>query len=118
MQTLGLIDLYWQGNKIDVEEGGTVTLGGVRNKPIVVGRQVMRAQQMMQSEIEVRTVVKAGQSITDLLGTTEGELQVKCDTGQTLVWDVAFLTETPKMTAGEGGKVELKFVAGTPQELL
>jgi hypothetical protein len=117
MQTLGLISLFWQGNQIPIQEGGSFTIGGPRNQPIIVGQSVMRAQKMMQSDIMATTVVQAGQSISALLGTSEGELQIQCDTGQTFVWESAFLIESPKVTAGEGGKVELHFVGGAPQEL-
>jgi hypothetical protein len=48
----------------------------------------------------------------------EGELQVICDTGQTYVFADAFLTDRPEMTSGEGGKIELKWAAGAPEELL
>ena len=117
-QTLGILELYWGGQQIPIEAGGKVTLGGVRNKPVVVGRQVRRAQEMLQSEVSVTSVVQAGVSVLQLLGTAEAEMQVKCDTGQTFVWTTAFLEGAPGFSGGEGGKLELKLAAGEPQELL
>ena len=117
-QTLGILELHWGGQPIPIESGGKVTLGGVRNKPVVVGRQVRRAQEMLQSEVSVTSVVQAGVSVLQLLGTAEAEMQVKCDTGQTFVWTTAFLEGAPGFSGGEGGKLELKLVAGEPQELM
>lgn len=118
MQTLGIIDLYWGGQKIDIEKGGTVKLGGVRNKPVIVGRKVMRAQEMLESEVDVTSVVEAGVSVLGLLGTSEAEMQVKCDTGQTFVWDSAFIEGAPEFSGDEGGKLKIKLVGGEAQELL
>ena len=117
-QTLGILELYWGGQQIPIEAGGKVTLGGVRNKPVVVGRQIRRAQEMLQSEVSVTTVVQAGVSVLQLLGAAEAEMQVKCDTGQTFVWTTAFLEGAPGFSGGEGGKLELKLAGGEPQELL
>ena len=116
-QTLGIIALYWGGQPIPIESGGKVTLGGVRNKPVVVGRQVRRAQEMLQSEVSVTSVVQAGQDVLGLLGTAEAEMQIECDTGQTFVWTTAFLEGAPGFSGGEGGKLEIKLVAGEPQQL-
>ena len=116
-QTLGILELYWGGQQIPIEAGGKVTLGGVRNKPVVVGRQVRRAQEMLQSEVSVTSVVQAGQDVLGLINTPEQELQVKCDTGQIFVWSTAFLEGAPGFSGGEGGKLELKFVAGEPDQL-
>ncbi len=116
-QTLGIFELYWGGKAIPIESGGKVTVGGVRNKPVIVGRQVRRAQEMVQSEVSVTSVVQAGQDVLGLLGTAEAEMQVICDTGQTFVWTTAFLEGAPGFTGGEGGKLEIKLVAGEPQQL-
>ena len=116
-QTLGILELYWGGQPIPIEAGGKVTVGGVRNKPVVVGRQVRRAQEMLQSEVSVTSVVQAGQDVLGLINTPEQELQVKCDTGQIFVWSTAFLEGAPGFSGGEGGKLELKFVAGEPDQL-
>ncbi len=117
-QTLGIIDLYWGGQKIDVEPGGEVTLGGLRNKPVVVGRKIRRAQEMLQSEVSVTSVVEAGVSVLQLLGTSEAEMQVHCDTGQVFTWESAFIEGAPNFSGQDGGKLKIKLVAGEPQELM
>jgi hypothetical protein len=117
MQTLGIIDIFWGGRKLDNEPGGTVKLGGVRNKEVIFSRKVGRAQMMMASEISVTVPIEAGQRVSDTFTTEENELQVHCDSGQIFSWDEAFLTETLEFTAGEGGKLKLTFKGGEPIEL-
>ena len=72
----------------------------------------------MATEVSATTHLKRGQRFTDLYSVDEGELQVICDTGQTYVFTDAFLTERPEMTSGEGGKIEMKWAASAPEELL
>ena len=38
--------------------------------------------------------------------------------GQTYVFPEAFLSNRPEMTSGEGGKIELVWMAGEPEELI
>lgn len=117
-QALGIIDLIWKGTKIPLEKGATFNKGGMRNTPVVVGRQVHRSQEFMQSTIKGVTVLLAGQRLTDLLGDgTEGEAQVKCDTGQNFLVPDAFLTAIPDVTGGEGGKIGLEFAGSEALEI-
>lgn len=117
--TLGIIDIVWKGKKLPVEKGAKVKLGGPKNNAVLAGRQVHRAQEMEASEITATIPLMRGQRLLDLYGDgREGELQVICNTGQTYVFSDAFLENRPEMTAGEGGKVELKWMAGEPEELI
>jgi hypothetical protein len=115
-QVLGIAEVFWNGTLVPAEPGQSFKLGGLRNKSVIAGAQVFRAQQMMVSEINVTSVVQAGQNVSDLYSIGEGELQIQCDTGQIFVWPNAFLVDTPDITAGEGGKIKLQWHAGTPQE--
>lgn len=117
-QVLGIADIAWRGRNIPVEKGAKLKLGGLKNNPVVYGRRVGRAQEFMQSEIEAVTVLERGQRFRDLYDVGEGELQVICDTGQTYVFPDAFLSEQIEMTAGEGGKLTLKWAAGEFEEIL
>jgi len=119
MQVLGIIDIYWRGRNIPVEKGAKLRLGGIKNNAVTYGRGVGRAQEYQGSEITATTHAERGQSILDLLDPGEGELQAVCDTGQTYVWDDAFLEgDRPEATGGEGGKIDLKWAAGEPQEII
>ncbi|WP_439596458.1 phage tail tube protein [Falsiroseomonas sp.] len=118
-QTVGIIDAYWRDRKIAAEKGSKFKMGGLKNNAVVLGRQVHRSQEMEASEITVVTSLLRGQRLTDLYGDgSEGELQILLDTGQTYIFPDAFLTNRPEVTGGEGGKVELVWMAGEGEELL
>jgi Phage tail tube protein len=117
-QVLGIVDIVWQGRNIPVEKGAKLKLGGIKNKEVVYGRRVGRAQEFMASEISATTHLERGQRLTDLVNLGEGELQVLCDTGQSFVFPDAFLKDEQEMTGGEGGKIELKWAAGDFQEIM
>ena len=118
-QTLGIIDIVWRGRRLAVERGASLKLGGVKNNAVITGRQVHRAGEMEASEITATIPLMRGQRILDVYGDgREGELQCICDTGQTYVFADAFLSNRPEMTGGEGGKIELTWMAGEGEELL
>jgi hypothetical protein len=117
-QVLGLITVTFMGTKIDVEKGGTAKLGGLMQKGLVVGQQVDYVNEFDMSEINVTTRLRRGDSLIALFASGQGELQVLCDTGQTYVWPDAFVANLPEFTAGDGGKVKIKWNAGSPTELL
>ena len=118
-QTLGIVDIVWRGRTIPVEKGGKFRVGGMKNNVVTTGRNVSRAQEYQGSEVTATTNLESGQSLVSLLDASEGELQIVCDTGQTYVLYDAFLSDDrPEVTGGEGGKVELKWAGGTPEEIL
>jgi Phage tail tube protein len=117
-QVLGIVDVVWNGRNIPVEKGAKLKLGGIRNKAVVYGRKVGRAQEFMQSEVSATTVLERGQNFTRLYGIGEAELQVLCDTGQTFVFKDAFLTGDRELTGDEGGKVTLTWAAGAYKEIM
>lgn len=118
-QTLGIIDLIWKGKKLPIEQKtGKVKLGGTSNTPVLLNASVDRAGHFEASEITGVLPLRRGMRLMDMFDSGEGELQVICDTGQTYVWPDAFLTTRPEAHAGEGGKIEMKWTAGAPDELL
>jgi len=118
-QTLGIVDIVWRGRNIPVEKGAKFRAGGIMNNAVTYGRKVARAQEYQGSEVTATTNFEKGQRLGNLLDPGEGELQVVCDTGQTFVINDAFLVgDRPDVTGGEGGKIELKWAGGTPEEIL
>lgn len=118
MQVVGIIDLVWNGRKIEVEKGATFTHGGLMNEAVEVGRSTHRAQSYQSSEVKGTTVLKRGQRWRDIWTTEEGELQVACDSGQTFIIKDAFLEgDIPEIKGGEG-KFDLTWKGGIPEEIL
>lgn len=118
-QTVGIIDIIWRSRKIDTEKGASFSSGGLINNPVVAGRKLHNCQEWKEGMVECTTVLKAGELPSSLYDVRTGELQCVLDTGQTVVWSGAFqVGERPKVTAGEGGKVALKWAVGEAQELL
>jgi hypothetical protein len=117
-QTLGLIALTWRGQALSIEKGGKVKLGGLMQKEVITGQQVNYCNEMVASEVTANMKMDANTVLLGIWAPGQGELQVICDTGQSYVWGDAFLTNMPEFTAGDGGKVPLKFGGGAPLELV
>ncbi|NNV20651.1 hypothetical protein EHE22_09455 [Ochrobactrum pseudogrignonense] len=116
-QVLGIVDIIWRGRNIPVEKGAKIKVGGIKNNAVTYGRKVARAQEFEGSEVTATTNLEKGQRYGNLWDEGEGELQVACDTGQTFIINDAFLTDHPEITGGEGGKMELKWAGGAPEEV-
>ena len=117
-QVLGIIDLYWRGQQLDIKPGATLELGGLRNAAVVLSRKVSRANHFMASKVTAKVAVSAGMVVTDVFNRNEGELQAICDTGQHFTWDIAFVTDALKLSGGDGGgDLDITWEAGDPKEL-
>jgi hypothetical protein len=117
-QTLGIVEIIWRGTKLSPEKGAKVRLGGLKNTAIVYGRKIGRHQEMETSMVTAVVPYERGMRLLPLWADGEGQLQVLCDTGQTLVFNDAFLTNRPEATSGEGGKVEVTWEASPGDEIL
>ncbi|TCV53962.1 phage tail tube protein [Agrobacterium tumefaciens] len=118
-QVLGIVDIVWRGRNLPVEKGAKLRIGGIKNNAVTYGRKVGRAQEFQGSQVTATTNLEKGQRWGNLWDPGEGELQVLCDTGQTYVFNDAFLVDDiPEMTGGEGGKIELKWAASAAEEIL
>jgi hypothetical protein len=117
-QTVGILDIYWNGAKIEAEKGATLKLSGYKNNAVNAGRKTHRAQEWMAGEAKCTTVLRAGDALTAYLPGAEGELQVKCDTGQVYTSPDAFIVDVPTVTGGEGGKVQITWNFSTYEELV
>lgn len=114
--TLGIIRLRWNGATIAVEKGAKYKPAGRKANPVVLGTEVNHAYEFQNGTAKGTTALKRGQRFTELYAPGAGELQVHCDTGQVFTHPDAVLEETPEMTSGEGGKLELSWFFGTGTE--
>lgn len=117
-QTLGVMDIVLGGTSLDVEKGGKLKLGGYKQNAVLVQGKTFYAREYEASEITFTTVLKRGQKIGDIFASGTKECQVVCDTGQSFIFADAFVSNRPDMTAGEGGKIEVKLMAGAYEELM
>lgn len=117
-QVLGVVQLFWRGTEIPVENGTTYRPAGMAQTPVNYGRRTSHAQQYMHGECTAVTNLEAGQRLDELLARGEGELQVLCDTGQTFTHTDAFLSgDIPNITGGEGGKISLTWSFSEGEEV-
>lgn len=117
-QVLGITDVIWRGQNIAMEKGSTLKLGGTKNTAVLTGRRVDRAEEFEASEVKGTFALKRGMSLMAIFNKAEGPLEVLCDTGQSYSWPDAFVTNRPEATSGEGGKVEIMWSAGEPNEVV
>ena len=114
----GIIEASWGGADIPLKVGNTFELGGVISNPQVVGKTVDFSNSMKPSMISLKVAVRAGMRVTDLFPSGIGqELQIRCDTGQTFVFDNAFRQGTIKVSDGDSSEATVEFGAGTPLEI-
>jgi hypothetical protein len=117
-QVLGLVQVNWNGSNIPVEKGSKVKLGGLLQKPVITGSQVDYTTEYDASEVTVVTTLKKGDALYSIFTPGAGPLIVTCDTGQTYSWGDGFITNLPEFTAGDGGKVSIKWNASQAVELV
>ena len=115
-RTLGIIRMRWNGVNIPVEKGATYKPAGRKANAVVLGTEVNHAFEFQAGAAKGKTALKAGQRFTDLYAAGEGELQVTCDSGQRFTHVDAVLEETPEMTSGQGGEIELSWFFGPGTE--
>lgn len=115
MQLLGRAFLKVDNLLLRSNQGAKIDIGGFVREP-VVGNQVHGfSEKVKESSIECEVSLARGDSLETLRNITDATITFECDTGQTYVVRHAFITDTPVITEGEGGKIGLKF-AGEPAE--
>ncbi len=117
-QALGLVNVIWNGVKLSVEKGSSLTFGGLRQKSVVTGQQIDAAQEFVAGKAMVTIRLLRGDLLANIFITGQAELQVQCDTGQTYVIPDAFISNMGNFTAGDGGKVKIEWEFGTVQEIV
>ncbi|MQT14387.1 phage tail tube protein [Segnochrobactrum spirostomi] len=118
-QILGIIDIVWRGVAYDViPKSGKLQLSGMKNNPVVAGRNVHRSQEFTQGKVTISTVLKRGQRHSELYDENEGELQVRCDTGHVYICPDAFLESGPPEISDDGGKLELVWTISKYEEIM
>lgn len=117
-QSLGVVNVSWNGVKFPCEKGATFRQGGLVNKAMTAGSQVFFNQEPMPSRVQCSTPFLSSTSIAKIKSPRTAELQFECDTGQRYVIANAFLVEQPEITGGEGGRMTLTWEGNEAEELM
>lgn len=116
-QTVGIIEIWWKGVQYECVTGSTIKLPGYKNNTQVTGSTVQRYQNFAAGEVKATPVLKKGMKLSAFSADDEGELQVKCDTGQAFVLPDAFILDNPTLS-DQGGKAPVTWNAGLFQEIV
>jgi hypothetical protein len=115
-QRLGKAYIKANGDLLESMPGASIDIGGVTRKVVKGNNTILGySEEPKESTVECEIAVGPATSLKKLAALADVTITFECDTGQTYVCKNAFLTETPKASDGDGGKVPLKF-AGMPAE--
>jgi hypothetical protein len=104
------------GALLETLPGAKLKLGGDKRAPVVGNRGLIGYSETTEpAELDCEIALTAGTSLAALRDIVDATLTYEADTGQTYVVRNAFVTEAIEVSAGDGGKVMLKF-AGDPAE--
>jgi len=114
-QRLGRAFIKVNGQLLESLPGATLDVGGFKRDPVVGNEVHGYTETRVPSMVECEVSVDKQSRPSDWAKWSDVSITFECDTGQVFVVRSAFLTEPPKLTAGEGGKVPLKF-SGPPAD--
>src|SRR4051812_38728603 len=114
-QRLGRAFIKVNGQLLESLPGASIDIGGFK-RDAVVGNEVHGyTETRVPSMVECEVSVDKQSRPRDGEKWSEVSIPFECDPGQVFVVRNAFLPEPPKPTAGEGGRVPLKF-SGPPAD--
>lgn len=107
---LGKATIKWDGNVLDTLPGAKIDIGGNQRTTVVGANEVHGFfETPKQSKVECEISVGRETDLDALRQIENATISFECDTGQAYVIRGAWLTDTPEMTAADGGKVPLTF---------
>lgn len=106
------------GGLLETLPGLKLKLGGNKRSPVVGNRGLIGYSEATEpAELDCEIALTPGTSLAQLRDITDATLTYEADTGQTYVVRNAFVTEAIEVSAGDGGKVALKFSGDPAQEM-
>lgn len=108
-QTIGRATIRYNGKSLLTDKGAKLNLGGVERKPIVGDQVHGYAEDMTAPFIECNISVTKDTPLEEIKGIVDATVTFEADTGQIWVLKTAWSSVPPEITAGEGGKVPVKF---------
>lgn len=113
---LGKAIIKVDGKVLQSLPGAKLDIGGDERTTVVGANSVQGFFETPKpSKLECEVTVGAETRLAEMRGWDNVTISFECDTGQQYVVQGAWLTNTPEMTASEGGKVPMTF-EGSPAE--
>lgn len=117
MKVLGIATVKVDGDVLLIDNGAKLNPGGV-TRTTVKGTEVHGyAEQAMEAFVEVTATMSEQTRLKKIAAMSDVSVTFEADTGQTYILNHAWLENPPETTAGEGGKIPLRFVAKTCEEM-
>lgn len=111
MKTLGRATVRLDGEELLIDNGATFDPGGIQRN-LVKGTTIHGyAEEAMEARVECSMTMTADTDLKKIGATENATVVFEADTGQIFVLSNAWLEPTPKVTAQEGGRIPLVFVA-------
>ena len=108
-QTLGRATIKYNGKSLKTDKGAKINLGGVERKPVVGDQVHGYAEDMTAPFIDCVISVTKDTDLEEVKNITDATVTFEADSGQMWVLKNAWSSVPVEVTAGEGGKVPVKF---------
>ena len=118
MQRMGKAFIKMDGDPLETMEGAKLKLGGTVRNTVTGSNEVLGFSEAPEpAELECQISLAKGIKLDDFRNASEVTITFQADSGQTYIMRKAWLTETPEITQGEGGPVDLKFNSAKAEEV-
>lgn len=110
-QVLGRATIKYNGNVLLTDKGAKLNMGGVERKPVEGDTVHGYAEECKAPFIDCNISLRKGDSLKEITDITDATVTFEADTGQVYTLINAWSSVPPEITAGEGGKIPVKFYA-------
>lgn len=115
-QTRGIVTLWWNGKKYDVQKGSRWRRPGKQNTDVEGTTRTLRSQKYQAGMVQATVLVTSDMSVSEFdpsLG--ERELQIQDDLGRTLTTSDAYVRSFPEEQ--DNGQAQINWTFNTFQEI-
>ncbi len=118
MQKMGRAFIKMDGSMLETLPGATLKIGGFARNTVVGSNAVLGYSESPEAaELECQISLGAGIALEDFRQAKAVTITFEADTGQTYIMSEAWLTESPSITQGDDGPVDLKFASKPAEEV-
>ncbi len=116
---LGKAVIKVDGKVLESKPGAKLDIGGDERTTVVGANDVQGFfETPKQGKLECEISVGKETKLAEMRGWDDVTISFECDTGQQYVGQGWWLTNTPEMTASEGGSVPLTFEGSPAEEMI